>query len=248
MSAVADPFDARRAVGAAGLLRAFNDAGVLSAADVHVAMRLGALAGEEDDAVRLAIALAVRGPRLGHVFVDLATIRDSATVESDEPVDLSALPWPAPDDWTSAVRASALVALGEEDADGGEPAPLRLLGSRLYLDRYWREERAVADDLNELTARRAARGDRRRPGHREDHESRPHGCRFDGAGRSARLAAAARRPCSAHGQGGNTAPRGSARGERAAEQSQGLDAAQAARMASGEPQPLRARSSESATP
>ena len=30
--------------------------------------------------------------------------------------------------------------------------PLRLLGTRLYLDRYWREERAVAADLNELTA------------------------------------------------------------------------------------------------
>ena len=45
--------------------------------------------------MRLAVALAVRGPRLGHVFVDLATIRDTASVESDEPVDLSALPWPA---------------------------------------------------------------------------------------------------------------------------------------------------------
>ena len=80
---------------AAGLLRVFNEVGLLSAADVHVATRVAALAGEEDEAVKLAVALAVRGPRLGHVFVDLATIRDSATVESDEPVDLSALPWPA---------------------------------------------------------------------------------------------------------------------------------------------------------
>jgi exodeoxyribonuclease V alpha subunit len=154
MSAVADGFDARRAVGAEGLLRAFNDPGLLSAADVHVATRLGALAGEEDEAVKLAVALAVRGPRLGHVFVDLATIRDSATVESEEPVDLSALPWPAPEEWLSAVRASPLVALGEGDGEPGEPAPLRLLGTRLYLDRYWRDERSVAADLNELTARR----------------------------------------------------------------------------------------------
>jgi len=154
MSALADPFDARRVVSAAGLLRDFNEAGVLSAADVHVATRLAALAGEEDDAVKLAVALAVRGPRLGHVFVDLATIRESATVESDEPVDLSALPWPAPGDWTAAVRASALVALGDEDPGPGEPAPLRLLGTRLYLDRYWRDERSVAADLNELTAGR----------------------------------------------------------------------------------------------
>ncbi len=152
MSAVADPFDARRAVRAAGLLRPFNDAGLLSAADVHVATRLGALAGEEDEAVKLAVALAVRGPRLGHVFVDLATIRDSATVESDEPVDLSELPWPDPAAWLEAVRASPLVELGDEEAAAGEPAPLRLLGTRLYLDRYWRDERSVAADLNELTA------------------------------------------------------------------------------------------------
>ena len=154
MSAVADPFDARRAVSAAGLLRAFNDIGLLSAADVHVAMRLSALGGEEDESVKLAVALAVRGPRLGHVFVDLATIRDSATIESDEPVDLSELPWPDPGDWLGAVRASPLVALGDDDPGDGEPAPLRLLGSRLYLDRYWRDERSVAGDLNELTAHR----------------------------------------------------------------------------------------------
>ncbi len=99
------------------------------------------------------MALAVRGARLGHVFVDLATIRDTASVESDEPVDLSLLPWPAAGDWLDAVRASALVALGEDD--GGAPAeamPLRLLGTRLYLDRYWREECAVAADLNQLAA------------------------------------------------------------------------------------------------
>ena len=148
MSALADPFEARRAVAATGLLREFNEIGVLSAADVHVAARLAELVGEESEAVRLAVALAVRGPRLGHVFVDLATIRDTATVESDEPVDLSALPWPAVDGvarragrrarWSPSARTAPLAA---------ESRPLRLLGTRLYLDRYWREERAVAADL-----------------------------------------------------------------------------------------------------
>ncbi len=154
MSAIADPFEARRALAATGLLRAFNDVGVLAAADVHVAVRLAELVGEESEPVRLALALAVRGPRLGHVFVDLATIRDTASVESDEPVDLSDLPWPSVDDWLGALRESALVAVGEDDADS-DPAgarPLRLLGTRLYLDRYWREERSVAADLNEMTA------------------------------------------------------------------------------------------------
>jgi exodeoxyribonuclease V alpha subunit len=148
VSALADPFEARRAVGATGLLREFNEIGVLSAADVHVAARLGELVGEDSEAVRLAVALAVRGPRLGHVFVDLATIRDTASVESDEPVDLSELPWPETEEWIRALGDSDLVACGEDDA----ARPLRLLGTRLYLDRYWRDECAVAADLNELKA------------------------------------------------------------------------------------------------
>ncbi len=168
MSAIAsDPYEARRATGATGLLREFNDIGVLSAADVHVAARLAELVGEESESVRLAVALAVRGPRLGNVFVDLATIRDTATVDSDEPVDLSELQWPRVDEWLRALSGSELVAVGEDDVDpaGAKPRlraggaggvrgakPLRLLGTRLYLDRYWREERAVAADLNELIA------------------------------------------------------------------------------------------------
>jgi exodeoxyribonuclease V alpha subunit len=62
-----DPFDPRRAIGAPGLLRAFNDAGVLAPAHVHVARRICELAGEDDEWVSLAAALAVRAPRLGHV-------------------------------------------------------------------------------------------------------------------------------------------------------------------------------------
>ena len=145
MSAVADPFDGQRAVAGVGLLRAFNDAGVLAAADVHVARRLMALTGGGDERVALAAALAVRGPRLGHVYVDLATIGATATVETEDEVDLSALDWPDSAAWTAALGASPLVAVGEDDAAG---RPLRLVGTALYLDRYWREERAVAADLN----------------------------------------------------------------------------------------------------
>jgi exodeoxyribonuclease V alpha subunit len=153
VSAVAgDRLDVRRALRATGLLREFNDAGLLAAADVHVAGRLAELAGEEWEPVRLAAALAVRGPRLGHVFVDLATIHDTASLESDdeEPVDLSSLRWPEAEQWLTAVAASPLVAVGEDDLRADRP--LRLLGSRLYLDRYWREERQVAGDLLALAA------------------------------------------------------------------------------------------------
>jgi exodeoxyribonuclease V alpha subunit len=139
-----DPYDVRRARTAPGLLRAFNDIGVLTVADVHVAVRLSALTGESDESIALATALAVRAPRLGHVFVDLATIRETATVESDEPVDLAALPWPEVEPWLAALAASPSVAVGEDAPDS---RPLRLVGSALYLDRYWREERQVAADL-----------------------------------------------------------------------------------------------------
>jgi exodeoxyribonuclease V alpha subunit len=140
--------DPRLVLSAAGALREFNEAGVLAAADLHVARRLAELAGEEDEAVLLAAALAVRGPRLGHVFVDVATIRDTVTVDTDEPVDLGALPWPDADGWLERLAVSPLVAVGEEP---GEPRPLRLVGSALYLDRYWREERQVAADLLALS-------------------------------------------------------------------------------------------------
>jgi exodeoxyribonuclease V alpha subunit len=139
-----DPFDVRLAREAPGPLRAFNDAGVLSVADVQVARRLTELGGVEDPAVLLAIALAVRAPRLGHVLVDLATIRTTVAVDTEEPIDLDALPWPDPARWLEAVAACELVAVGDEDE---RARPLRLVGGELYLDRYWREERQVAADV-----------------------------------------------------------------------------------------------------
>ena len=145
-----DPFDVRRVRSVDGLLREFNDAGVLAGADAHVAARLAAIAGEPHQAVLLAAALAVRAPRLGHVHVDLASIRDTAAVDTEEPVELWALPWPDADAWLECVAASELVAVGETD-DAAE-RPLRLVGSWLYLDRYWAEERRVADALLAMSA------------------------------------------------------------------------------------------------
>ena len=142
--AFADPSDARLALRAPGLLAPFNAAGVLNAADVHVALRFGRFASETDERVLLAAAMAVRAPRLGHVHVDLATVRHTATVDVDVPVDLQALPWPDPREWVAALLGTTLVANGE---DGPDDRPLRLIGSWLYLDRYWREERQVAADL-----------------------------------------------------------------------------------------------------
>ncbi|MGI8505526.1 MAG: exodeoxyribonuclease V subunit alpha [Solirubrobacteraceae bacterium] len=133
---------------ASGLLREFNHAGVLSAADVHVARQLASIVHERDEFLLLAVALAVRAPRLGHVHVDLARIRETAAVDADEPVDLGSLAWPEPEAWVQRVSQSALVAAGEdEDGRRGSVAPLRLLGTWLYLDRYWAEEVQVAGAL-----------------------------------------------------------------------------------------------------
>jgi exodeoxyribonuclease V alpha subunit len=132
---VQDPLDWRIAVGATGPLRTFNEAGVLEAADVHVAQRITVLAGETDDTVALAVALAARALRGGSVCFDVTTVAaDSGLPE---------LPWPDPEGWLEALRASRLL---------GEPPVLRLYDDRLlYLDRYWREEEQVCDDLLALS-------------------------------------------------------------------------------------------------
>jgi exodeoxyribonuclease V alpha subunit len=160
----ADPFEPRFARLASGLLRDFNRAGVLSAADVHVARELGRLAAEQDESVLLAVALAVRGPRLGHVHVDLRRIRATAAVDTEDPVDLDTLAWPEPEAWITAVAASPLVApeavaasqlVAPERLDG--PArPLRMTDEWLYLDRYWTEEVLLARSLQVMAERGVA--------------------------------------------------------------------------------------------
>jgi exodeoxyribonuclease V alpha subunit len=144
-----DPFDVRRAQRAPDLLQAFNDAGVLVAADIHVALRLGRLCGDDKPSVLLAAGLAVRAPRLSHVYADLATVATTVTVDVDRPIDLTTLPWPEPEAWLARLTRSPLVAAGDDAALG---RPLRLVSSWLYLDRYWAEERQVAEDLSARAA------------------------------------------------------------------------------------------------
>lgn len=122
------------AIGAVGRLRAFSEASVVEAADVHVAQRLTALAGEPDERVALAMALVVRALRGGSVCVDLRRLRAQ--------IGIADLPWPEADEWMAAVRASRLL---------GSPPVLRLFDDLLYLDRYWLEEEQVCADLLALS-------------------------------------------------------------------------------------------------
>jgi exodeoxyribonuclease V alpha subunit len=137
--ALLDKFDVRFALGAPEPLRAFNQAGVLAAADVHAALRVGALAGVADPACLLALALAVRAPRLGHVHVDLASIARTAAVDGEATLAVGELPWPEPEGWRQAVGDSPLVA--------GPVAPLRLEGSWLAVERMWAAEVRLAERL-----------------------------------------------------------------------------------------------------
>jgi exodeoxyribonuclease V alpha subunit len=137
-------------VRATGLLAEFAEAGVLAAADVHVALRLGRLGGERSETVLLAAALAVRGVRTGSVCVELATVADSVVPDEDAPA--VELHWPA--DW-SALEASPLVAVGEE----APWRPLRLVEGLLYLDRYWQQEQLVRRELDDRAARPAPQVD-----------------------------------------------------------------------------------------
>ena len=127
-----DAADRRLALGATGLLRAFNDAGVLTAADVHVARQVGRLAGETDERVLLAAALAVRAVRHGSVCADLTTVSEVAP-------DLA---WPDHADWVAAVEQSPLLTAGV----------LRWEFGLLYLDRYWHQEVQLCADLDARTA------------------------------------------------------------------------------------------------
>ncbi|MEZ0577247.1 exodeoxyribonuclease V subunit alpha [Nocardioides sp. MH1] len=121
--------DHRIATGAEGLLATFNQAGLLTSADVHAARRVCALAGEGDPEVALAVALTVRAARHGSVCVDLAALAAGEGAEE--------LTWPDPSGWQQSIASSTLATSGV----------LRQEGELLYLDRFWREEGQVRDDL-----------------------------------------------------------------------------------------------------
>jgi exodeoxyribonuclease V alpha subunit len=131
-------FDVSAAMGLDGPLGLFNAAGLLAPSDVHVAVRLSDLAGVEDDALRLGVAFAVRAPRLGHVCVDLESVRGTASSETDAEADVDALPWPDGAAWVRAMADSPVV---------GDDRPLHLYGAQLYLNRLWVDQCLVASDL-----------------------------------------------------------------------------------------------------
>ena len=130
-----DPHDRRSAQDATGLLAAFNRPELLTAADIRIADRVAQIAGEESDAVRLALALAIRSVRNGSTCIELAEIVDELGAQHAD------LPWPDLATWHAEVAASALV-----DAD---VPVVRVEGRLIYLDRYFELETDLTRDLVE---------------------------------------------------------------------------------------------------
>ena len=138
-----------------GDLDAFVDAGVLLDAELRLARRLARIVGDADVEVLLALALALRAPRLGHVCVELEHVAARTVVEpapgrtreqGDLATLLAALPWPDHERWRQRLVASPAV----RQATGGgavRDTPLVLDHGRLYLDRYWRYEVDLAAAL-----------------------------------------------------------------------------------------------------
>ncbi|WP_104108268.1 exodeoxyribonuclease V subunit alpha [Nocardioides sp. 616] len=131
---IGDPRDAHLALRATGLLATFNQAGVITSGDVHVARTLGELGQESDESVLLAIALTCRAVRAGSVCLELDRVRDT-------PVEVD-LPWPDPTAWDEALTASPLLRLGV----------LHWVDGLLYLDRYHEQESQVLADLGQRAA------------------------------------------------------------------------------------------------
>ena len=120
-----------------GVLRTFNEAGVIDSSDVVVAQRLTALAKDTDERVALAVAFVVRAVRAGSVCVALADVEQHSAIAD--------LPWPPAGEWLAAVAASPLTV---------DPTVLHLDDGLLYLDRYWIEECRVAEDVLALAGAR----------------------------------------------------------------------------------------------
>ena len=125
---------------------------------------LGALAGETDEDVLLAVALAVRAPRLAHVCVDLASVRDDGDDRARRGRRPRArLPWP--DAGRTGCRGSPPARSSPTPGDGATtPRPLRLEGNaplpRPLLApgvQHRRRARRSASDRDAVDRRRRAR-------------------------------------------------------------------------------------------
>jgi exodeoxyribonuclease V alpha subunit len=126
-------------------LAPFVEAGLLDASAVHLARLIARTVPGVAPEVLLGAALAARAPVFGHVCVVIDDVAASVVVE-DATVPIDSLPWPDPQRWRELLATSPAVR-GDKERVGEVILPLVFDGTRLYLERYWRFEEQVADDL-----------------------------------------------------------------------------------------------------
>lgn len=124
--------------------------GVFGPYEVHLAATMARLEPGLTDEVILALAVAARAPRFGHVCMELGEVA-RRVVPDDDGGETESLPWPSVDQWAQRLSESNVVSSPDDS-----PTPTRPLvwdGRRLYLQRYWQYELAVAGDLSDRAAR-----------------------------------------------------------------------------------------------
>lgn len=130
-------------------------------AEREVAAALMRLAHQCDPEIELAVALAVRAPRMGHVCARLDALDPIEDLRPTDPAlaEASASPangqafvpsaWPRLDTWLEKLRGCPLVREASDGATESTPTPLVLDGAALYLDRYFGYEARLASALRE---------------------------------------------------------------------------------------------------
>jgi exodeoxyribonuclease V alpha subunit len=133
------------------VLSPFVEAGVFGAFEVGLAATVLRLEGEASAGDLLALALAARAPRLGHVCVELGQVAALVVPDDGNGPTPDTLPWPDADRWAEGLDRSPIVRRPDAPADR-RIRPLVWDGRRIYLERYWRYEVAVADQLSRRAA------------------------------------------------------------------------------------------------
>ena len=132
-------------------LAPFFHHGVLASVDLHVAAHLARRVGVDAPDILLALALAVRAPRRGHICVDLAALDPASLLpprpEDEEPPKIPpAMALPG-EGWLEQVAGATALVRTDSPADQDRVTPFVLAGSRLYTDRYWRYQQELARKL-----------------------------------------------------------------------------------------------------
>jgi exodeoxyribonuclease V alpha subunit len=147
-----------------GVLAPFVEAGLVGPFEIQLAAAAGRAAPDASDDELLALALVARATRLGHVCLELDQVRRQVAASQDDEGTVVDLPLPDVGSWSRSLASGPLVA----DPDRARDDPLRPLvwdGGRLYLQRYWSFELAVAGQIIGRSASTPDEADVPRPAH-----------------------------------------------------------------------------------